>query len=188
MRKKHFNFLVIMIVIILALNILIIINNLNLSKTRIIFKEIKEMEFEDNNLPELNLSDDPLSLKNFTKVNVSLTDNAILLRAGCNGLALVTNEIQIYSIKHGLENNIDIRPTIHDGVSGILENFNITMLMVKIVDKNDDLYFASMYFADYDRLLNIDAKPSDAIALAIRTKSPIYIENSVLKNYGQKIC
>ena len=139
-------------------------------------------------MPELNLSNDPFSLEGFKKVKINLTDKLLVIQVNCSAIGLAVHEVQLYSIKQGLEKAIDLRPTVHDTMLDILNNFNISLFMVKITDARDDLYFANIYLKNGNNVLNIDAKPSDAIALAVRFGAPIYIKDSIINNYGQNVC
>lgn len=187
-KKENKNMLFFVgIVIIILLNLALLVLNYRTASnltSKINFKE----EPLNYTLPELNLSNNPLSLDGFTNVKLNITDKIIILYSNCTGFGLTTNDFQIYSIKQGVRNSIDVRPTIHDTMMEALNHFNISLVMVKITDTKDDLYFANIYLMKGNTLLNIDTKPSDAIALAIRAKIPVYISNDILKNYGQNIC
>ena len=94
---------------------------------------------------------------------------------------------QIYSIQKGLENKIEFRPLTHDLIKSILDVFGIEVLMVKITDYKGGVYFANLILKQGNKILNIDSRPSDAIAIAIRLNKPIYIKEDLLK-YGLKFC
>ena len=191
MKKKNNNYrnviFFLVIIVIILLNVFILILNYKTTKELLNYPKL-EYKPLNYTLPNLNLSNNPLSLDGFSVVNVNISDRIVLLQNNCTAFGLATNEIQIYSIRQGLYKTIDIRPTIHDTMLDVTNHFNVSLLMVKISDARDDLYFANIYLKDDKNLLNIDAKPSDAIALAVRLDIPIYIKNSILENYGQKIC
>ncbi|GEM_PF-4665594 len=132
--------------------------------------------------------EDPLSLENYSKLNISTNGTTIILSQNCTRIVLPLNEIQLYSIKNALENKIDVRPTIHDVMKSSFEVFNISLMLVKITETKDDIYFSKMYFKSNTTFLSIDTKPSDAIALALRTNTPIYINNNIIAKYAEKIC
>ena len=189
-KTKNNKIMLFVVVIIIILNLVVLFLNYNVAKSlkqNIIIGASIENE-SNNTLPEINLSDNPLSLEGFSKANISVENNAILLQVNCSLLGLFTNDIQLYSIRQGLQKTIDIRPTIHDTFVGVLDNFNISLILVKITDARDDLYFANLYFKSGKNLLNVDAKPSDAIALALRTNTSIYIKDTIMQNYGRDVC
>ena len=62
--------------------------------------------------------------------------------------------------------------------------FDVTKSLVErieVVDLVDNTYFARIYFSINDRAFALDSRPSDAIALALRTVSPIFVANHVLE-------
>lgn len=183
---------VIIITIMILLNIYILIFNYKATKSLLDIKNKENNTYLDENknytAPSLNITNDPLSTEGFTRVNISIKDKSIVLQNNCTALGLVTNDIQLYSIKEGLEKAIDLRPTIHDTTRAILDNFNISLILIKIIDAKDDLYFSNIYLKNGNNILNIDAKPSDSIALAVRTNTPVYVKNSVMEKYGGEVC
>ena len=186
-NKNRSTMLWILIALIIIINIAILIFNYQTARN---FSNIEPEKISEINytVPSLNISNDPLSIRDFTRVSMNLTDKAIVLYSNCTALGLVTNEFQLYSIRQGIKKSIDIRPTVHDLTKSILENYNITVLMVKMTDVEDELYFSNIYLRKDNEVLSIDTKPSDAIALAVRSNSPIFIKNNVLEKYGEKTC
>jgi bifunctional DNase/RNase len=79
-----------------------------------------------------------------------------------------------------LENVDTPRPMTHDLITTFIERLEGAVLKVVINDLKDSTFFARIYLTAGDRDLEIDARPSDAIAIALRTEAPIYVEQSVL--------
>jgi bifunctional DNase/RNase len=73
------------------------------------------------------------------------------------------------------------RPMTHDLLRGILQEVGATVDCIEVTDLKDNTYFALIYLQAGGRQLTIDARPSDAISLALRTKSPIYVAKKVLE-------
>jgi hypothetical protein len=73
------------------------------------------------------------------------------------------------------------RPMTHDLLRGILQEVGATVDCIEVTDLKDNTYFALIYLKAGGRQLTIDARPSDAISLALRTKSPIYVAKKVLE-------
>lgn len=73
------------------------------------------------------------------------------------------------------------RPLTHDLMVSILKELDIAIKDVSIVDLHDGVYYANIELITDGKVYNIDARPSDAIALAIRTNSPIFVEEKVAK-------
>ena len=73
------------------------------------------------------------------------------------------------------------RPMTHDLLKRIITDLDATVERVEVTDLKDNTYFALIYLRVDGRQLQIDARPSDAISLALRTKSPIYVAKKVLE-------
>jgi len=71
------------------------------------------------------------------------------------------------------------RPLTHDLLKNICNRLEIQLSMVLINDVKDGTYFAQLHLWHQDKELVIDSRPSDAIALALRTKTPIYLSEKV---------
>jgi hypothetical protein len=71
------------------------------------------------------------------------------------------------------------RPLTHDLMINILKELDIVIKNVSIIDLHDGVYYANIELFTDGKVYNIDARPSDAIALAIRTNSPIFVEEKV---------
>ena len=72
------------------------------------------------------------------------------------------------------------RPMTHDLVASIFNTFEIEVSRVEITDFKDNTYFALIHLARDGKPFTIDTRPSDAIAIALRTQSPIYVHEEVI--------
>ena len=79
-----------------------------------------------------------------------------------------------------LENVEPPRPMTHDLLRSLLENLGGRVEKIVISDLKESTFFAVIHIRNHERTLAIDARPSDAIALALRTESPIFVLRSVL--------
>jgi bifunctional DNase/RNase len=74
------------------------------------------------------------------------------------------------------------RPMTHDLLRNILGELGGTVEAVEVTELRDNTYFAHIQVKTRDgRIVQIDSRPSDAISLALRTKSPIYVAKKVLE-------
>jgi len=73
------------------------------------------------------------------------------------------------------------RPMTHDLIKSILGNINVIVTRIEVTDLKDNTFFATIYLSMTGKTFAIDARPSDAIALALRTNSPIFVNEKVLK-------
>ena len=72
------------------------------------------------------------------------------------------------------------RPLTHDLIRDILHTLQATLHRVTITEIRDSTYFAVLLLRSKGQELQIDARPSDAIAVALRMKAPIYVATQVL--------
>lgn len=80
-----------------------------------------------------------------------------------------------------LENIATPRPMTHDLLRNMITELNARVTSIVINDLRDSTFFAQIQLLIGDRTLEVDARPSDAIALALRTEAPIYVAQSVLE-------
>ena len=84
-----------------------------------------------------------------------------------------------------LENVATPRPMTHDLLRNMISELDARVTRIVINDLRDSTFFAQIRLlvtkGGGDRMLEIDARPSDAIALALRTEAPIYVAQSVLE-------
>lgn len=73
------------------------------------------------------------------------------------------------------------RPLTHDLMRNVLENLEVLVERVEVTRLEDGTFYAALVLRGEERTLAIDARPSDSIALAVRTGSPIYVSETVLQ-------
>jgi bifunctional DNase/RNase len=76
------------------------------------------------------------------------------------------------------------RPMTHDLMRSIIEELGSTVVYIVINDLQKDVFFAKVVLNRNGEQIEIDSRPSDAIALAVRVKVPIYAEEDVLDRGG----
>ena len=89
--------------------------------------------------------------------------------------------LEATAIASELENIKFSRPMTHDLLKIIMENMQIQVTKVEVCDLRDNTYFALIYLTREGQEVTIDARPSDAIALALRVKAPIYVAEVVIQ-------
>ena len=80
-----------------------------------------------------------------------------------------------------LENVSTPRPMTHDLLRNMIAELDARVTRVVINDLRDSTFFAQIRVITGERTLELDARPSDAIALALRADAPIYVAQSVLE-------
>jgi hypothetical protein len=86
-----------------------------------------------------------------------------------------------YAIASELQGTHYERPLTHDLLHTIVERLGAEITSVVINDLESDVFFALVTLQQGDKTIEIDARPSDAIALAVRADVPIYVEEDVLE-------
>jgi bifunctional DNase/RNase len=78
------------------------------------------------------------------------------------------------------------RPMLHDLFVNILQGLQTHLEKVVVDSLSDNTYFARLHFVQHDTPLIADARPSDAIALAVKLQAPIYVAEDILVTAGQQ--
>lgn len=82
-----------------------------------------------------------------------------------------------------IENLAVARPMTHDLIIGLIEKTGYKLDRIEISDVEKETYFATLILTDDEgKEVEVDARPSDAIAVAIRTDSPIFVSAKVLSS------
>jgi uncharacterized protein len=80
---------------------------------------------------------------------------------------------------------IDVsRPLTHDLIVSILDALDAELLYIHVGDLSDNTFYATLTVSTGDAELEIDSRPSDAIAIAVRVGVPIYVAESVMEDAG----
>ena len=77
------------------------------------------------------------------------------------------------------------RPMTHDLLKSIIDKTDSKVNRVEICDLRDSTYYALVHLTNRDKALSIDSRPSDAIALALRSQAPIFVSEELLIKYKQ---
>jgi len=77
------------------------------------------------------------------------------------------------------------RPMTHDLLKNIMDKTDTKVNKIEICDLKDNTYYAMIHLTSQGKPLSIDSRPSDAIAVALRTKAPIFVAEEVLKKSKQ---
>lgn len=88
---------------------------------------------------------------------------------------------EAHSIITELEKIEPPRPMTHDLMKNVMNKLGITIDKIIIDDLNNNTFYATIYLNQNENVITIDSRPSDAIALAIRANSPIYVSSLVLE-------
>ncbi len=81
-----------------------------------------------------------------------------------------------------IENVTPQRPMTHDLLNNVIHDLKADIKKVVVSDLKDNTFYALIHLSIAGETMVIDARPSDAIALALRARAPIYVEDSVIDN------
>ncbi len=132
-----------------------------------------------------NTTDIPLD--GFVRVEPTINFTTVHLVGDCKEITFDITIDQAYSIYNGIEGTTGVRPLTHDIMRDVIETFDIKLLQVRIDRFEDEVYYATMFMQRDNRLLELDARPSDSIALALRMNVPIYFKKTLLER-GRDVC
>lgn len=91
------------------------------------------------------------------------------------------------SIASEIEKLPSLRPMTHDLLKNVIRQLGGTVNRVVVTDLRDSTFFAVIEIALLEQTVLIDARPSDAIALALRVDCPIFVKDSVLESSRTEI-
>src|SRR5579883_14020 len=91
---------------------------------------------------------------------------------------------EAYAIAVELQGTASPRPLTHDLLKNVITELGAKIVSIVISDLIDEIYYARIILDVAGRYIEVDSRPSDAIALAVRAKIPIYVEDAVLENAG----
>lgn len=121
-------------------------------------------------------------------IRVSLvTQNRVVILKEVDGtrhLPIWIGAYEAEAIALELQGIAPTRPLPYDLIRTILMEVGATVDQIVIADLTDAVFYARVVLSVADRTIEIDARPSDAIALAVRTDSRILVEDSVMDNAG----
>ncbi|MBW4520567.1 MAG: bifunctional nuclease family protein [Scytolyngbya sp. HA4215-MV1] len=108
----------------------------------------------------------------------------VLLRDSSDrrALPIYIGQDQAKAIINALENQTPPRPLTHDLLVNILEEWDMTLEKVIIHSLQNDTYYAVLIVRQGENKKEIDARPSDAISIALRTNAPIWVMEEVVAN------
>lgn len=120
----------------------------------------------------------------FDKVMQSKAYTCVVLGTEEKKFAIYTDPHSGKAMQHYLTESEKLRPSTHDLINMIFRGYDIKIRQIVIHDLQDTLYFARIFFeqkmGDILHILEIDARPSDCITLALQNKTPVFCTKEVL--------
>ena len=102
-----------------------------------------------------------------------------------NAVPIWIGLVEASAIASELEGIHTPRPMTHDLLRNILGLLNIKISRIAVMDLRDNTYFATIFLQNDGKEIEIDSRPSDAIALALRTGSTILVDDQIISKSRQ---
>ena len=169
--KKINRFLIILLIVAAAIILFLL--------ALLIFSKPQSIGILESYIPEFS---------GYDEVKISTEGTTIILTSGCLQIQATTTEDQALSIQQALQKQESFRPLSHDLAKTIFEEYGIEVLAVKIDSAQEGIYFSKLILQQGNKVLNVDARPSDAIAIALRFDKPIYMKKTLLVDLGSNVC
>lgn len=100
---------------------------------------------------------------------------------GVRRLMIVVGTPEAQSIAFKLQGSIPPRPLTHDLFKTLLSQLSIVLREVEIYKYEDGIFFSRMILEQDDKVIQLESRTSDAVAIALRTKSPIYTTEAIMR-------
>lgn len=101
-------------------------------------------------------------------------------------LPIWVGKAEASAISFALETVATPRPMTHDLLKSMLDAVDAKVISVVINDMKDNTYFSRIHLLYEDSEYSIDSRPSDAIALALRTSAPIFASEDVMRRQASE--
>lgn len=104
---------------------------------------------------------------------------------GSRGFPIIIGSNEAAEIDRKVRGQYLERPLTHDLIRLIFEALGAQLTRIVITDLRNGTFYANLYLQQNDQEVLVDSRPSDAIALAIATSVPIFVEERVLDQVGK---
>lgn len=120
------------------------------------------------------------------RINLATQQRVVILKATKQEryLFIWIAHAEAYAIAVELQGTTSPRPLTHDLLKNVIAQLGAKIVSIVISDLIDEIYYARIVLDVDGRHVEVDSRPSDAIALAVRSKTPIFVEESVLDRAG----
>jgi len=115
------------------------------------------------------------------KLDITSGQYRLVLQSGETGriLSMLVGQFEGNAISMGLEEVWTPRPMTHDLAIELIDNLSACVEHVVISDIKDSTFYALLYVRSGNKRIILDTRPSDAIAIAVRLKKPIFISKKL---------
>jgi bifunctional DNase/RNase len=106
-------------------------------------------------------------------------------RNGKRSFPIVIGIVEIFAIDRRLKGIKPPRPMTHDLLDNVIESLGVKIEKIVINDLRNHTFYAQIHLSSNDNSIEIDSRPSDAIALGVATNAPIYVAEHVFEKTSQ---
>ena len=106
-------------------------------------------------------------------------------KGGDRTFPIVIGTYEAMAIDRRLKERPTPRPLTHDLLANVIENLSAQLEKIVINDLQDHTFYAKLVIRRQGELVEVDSRPSDAIALGVASEVPIYVEDHVLRDVSQ---
>src|SRR5437764_7402795 len=120
------------------------------------------------------------------RINLATQQRVVILKATKQEryLFIWIAHAEAYAIAVELQGTTSPRPLTHDLLKNVIVELGAKIESIVISDLIEDIFYARIVLDVAGRHVEVDSRPSDAIALAVRARTPIFVEESVLERAG----
>ncbi len=114
-----------------------------------------------------------------------VTNMPIVILKDTSGNSILPIWVGVYeanAIALEIEKVATQRPMTHDLIRTLLQGLRTGVRKVVVNELRDDVFYAVIWLEKEGKLISVDSRPSDALAIALRLDCPIFVDDSVLKN------
>ncbi len=127
---------------------------------------------------EMNIDSIRVSIVNYQRVVI------LRVKESNRYLPIWIGPAEADSIAYKLQ-EVDVpRPLTHDLLRSVISSLGATVTRIVVSELNDDTFYAKIILQANGTTLEVDSRPSDAIALAVRTEAPIFADDTVVEKAG----
>jgi len=120
------------------------------------------------------------------RVNLMSPQRLVILREVNTDryLPIWVGQYEAEAITVGLQEVEVSRPLTHDLMKNVFATFNARIKRIEIISLKEDIFYGNIVADVNGKEINVDSRPSDAIALAVRAHAPILVDEAVMKSAG----
>jgi len=127
-----------------------------------------------------------MQLAQITMEDLSAVQTMLLKeKNGDRGFPIVIGIFEAWAIKRIVEKEPFARPLTHDLLTNVIDAMGGKLTRIAVTALRNSTYHASLYIEQDGRLVEVDARPSDAIALAMKAEAPIFVSEQVFEELSK---